>query len=152
MDEKIKVFKLCLIKDDWAYFTTQELSEQWGHGWSNIPHDCNAEFPYSPNPQCIEDWDEDGRPKWEIKKIAFDANTDFPCDASALEINSGTIYPWLSRCNSFDSIYAGTALNDFIETIHNWGGEVYIPIKDCMLYYRNESPSIGELNKRMLEL
>lgn len=40
--------KLCYVKGSFAYFTTQELSKQWGDDWNDAPYEHNAGEPYEP--------------------------------------------------------------------------------------------------------
>ncbi|OGN14800.1 MAG: hypothetical protein A3J47_00270 [Candidatus Yanofskybacteria bacterium RIFCSPHIGHO2_02_FULL_43_22] len=78
---------LCFVEGNTAYFTTQELSKQWGDDWNDAPYEHNAERPYGPcdhnEPKyvadrggicycysCLSDWNEDGTPKWKITKVA----------------------------------------------------------------------------------
>lgn len=122
-------FKLCYVSGDWAFFTTQEVSEQWGDDWNDAPYEHNAEEPY--------EWRANSeKPYWEIKSVAFRANLDQPCDGhsnspfSVEDINAGAI-AWL-RSASYQQkkvfIPAGTTLADFISTIHECGGQVFLPI------------------------
>ena len=39
---------LCYVDEPWAFFTTQELSKQWGDDWDHSPYEHNAEEPYGP--------------------------------------------------------------------------------------------------------
>lgn len=134
--------KLCYVDDNVAYFTTQELSEQWGDDWDDAPYEHNAGRPYEPsyyhysdergsvkNPK---DWNEDGTPKWEIEKIMFDADVMLPnygvanSDYSVQDINKKKI-AWIRSFYYTDipPIYAGTNVLDFIEAIEKMGGECY---------------------------
>ena len=119
-------FKLCYVELPWCYFTTKELSEQWGDDWNDAPYEHNAGAPYY--------WRDDGRPKYEIKKVAISAELEQPCDGhfnspySVVVINNGAV-PWL-RTPSYEkeqiSIMAGTSLEKFIELVKAAGGEVYL--------------------------
>lgn len=84
---ELQYFKLCFVKDNFAYFTTKPLSEQWGDDWNDIPYECNAGIPY-----------EDDRS--EIIKVAYTGSLSTPStvfrssEFSVEEINSGNI-AWL---------------------------------------------------------
>ncbi len=88
--------RLCYVEGSWAYFTTQELKNQWGDDWNDTPYEHNAGDPYIPcwhnEPDklfvngrgyvspgelcqcelCKADWNMDGTPKWEIKVVIWD--------------------------------------------------------------------------------
>lgn len=115
--------KLCYVEDCWAYFTTADLSEQWGDDWNDAPYEHNAGVPYDSNrDKC-----------WTVIKVAFDADLNAPCynclnsEWSVEQINNGQI-PWLSSCDwsgNTVKIYAGTSLADFKQIITSIGGSVY---------------------------
>jgi hypothetical protein len=125
----VKQFRLCYVEEPWAYFTTQELSKQWGDDWDDRPYEHNAGAPYK--------WHDgrDGEP-WEIVKVAWYADLITPCEGhvnspySVQDINQGAV-PWL-RTPSYSSrkvqveIYAGTTLDEFIRVVESVGGEVYL--------------------------
>ena len=117
--------KLCYVRGSWAYFTTQDLNEQWGDDWSDAPYEHNAGEPYDSR-------DGDSK-KWEITCVAFKANLDAPSDTflnspfSVEDINSGAI-AWL-RSPRYEekkiSIQAGVSIQEFKALIEQAGGEVY---------------------------
>ena len=119
---------LCYVKDNWAFFTTQKLSDQWGDDWGDIPYEHNAGEPY-------EYRGEQGREPWEIVKVAFISGYVEPCEGycnspfSVRDINRGDI-AWLrpKYCANQNArpIYAGTTLSEFINLIKESGGEVYL--------------------------
>jgi len=114
-------FKLCYIRDSFAFFTTAELKDQWGDSWNNAPYRHNAEDP--------NEWSEcSDVPKYEIKKIAYDAYLDRPGDRYSVEmINAGAV-AWLVYASSLDPkvvIPAGTTLEDFKRLIKEAGGKTY---------------------------
>ena len=110
--------KLCYVDGHFAYYTTQELSKQWGDDWNDIPYECNAGEPYEPHKNCKEDWKENGEPKWKIEIVAFQSNFDQPCSGfhnspySVEDINKGKV-PWLK--SDTVSIPAGATKEQFIE-------------------------------------
>jgi hypothetical protein len=141
---------LCYIDGSWAYFTTQSLSKQWGDDWDDAPYEHNAEIPYTPsffhysdergsvkNPR---DWNEDGTPRWEILKVAWEGNFCPPCEWavagnsnwSVRNINKKCI-PWLQRAawkkEPEIKIWAGTTLSKFKKLIRKGGGSVYVEEK-----------------------
>ena len=123
---------LCYIEGPWAFFTTQELSKQWGDDWNDAPYEHNAGWPYA--------WDErtdKAKKLWKIVRVAFDAELYAPATGmgnsrySVEMINAGCI-PWLasdSHAKNPIAIPAGTTLYDFIERIHKVGGNVFIDYK-----------------------
>lgn len=127
--------KLCYIDQPWAYFTTQELSKQWGDDWDDAPYEYNAGEPYEYNPK------HDQGPPWQIIKIAFEGDYfRTPCDGqtnspwSVKQINSQAV-AWLYTVTWYNhpaiSILAGTNIYDFIKLIYLGQGKVYVPIKYC---------------------
>jgi len=137
---------LCYVSGCWAYFTTQPLEEQWGDDWNDAPYEHNAEPPIKPcwhnKPEhvqrrghicqcdaCKSSWNEDGTPKWEIVRIAFDGPFDQPCDNhvnspySVEQINKKHV-PWLTSAGPV--IFAGTTLSEFVMAVKEAGGYVWI--------------------------
>lgn len=125
-------YKLCYIENRIAYFTTQELSEQWGDDWDDAPYEHNAETPY----EYDSDYDhhKDKKP-WKILKIAFLSDLITPdynqinSSFSVQTINAGQIawlrsYPWAKEVVT---IMAGTSPKEFIEKIEKNGGEIFLP-------------------------
>lgn len=137
-------FKLCYIDNNTAYFTTQELSEQWGDDWDDAPYEHNAGEPYEPSRPDLADravqfpnsWNADGTPKWSIMRIMFDGNFDTPASMhsnspySVEKINAGAI-AWLTSSTWGSSpkvsIPAGVGVEAFIDLIKKGGGDVYLP-------------------------
>jgi hypothetical protein len=145
---------LCYVAPEspWCYFTTKDLSEQWGDDWNDAPYEHNAGPPYGPcwhnEPEhvakrgglctcvpCVRDWHPDGTPKWEIVQVAIDAPLVTPDEGffnspySVEAINAGAI-PWL-RTDQYHqgesvSIPAGTTLIDFCELVRRASGTVYL--------------------------
>lgn len=118
--------RLCYVKENWAYFTTQEVTKQWGDDWDDAPYEHNAESPY--------EWrDDSDKEKWTITKVAFEGEFSVPCSDrtnssfSVKEINHGAI-AWLrpGTWSKHDVIIrAGTTLDDFIVAVKKAGGKVY---------------------------
>ena len=163
-----KDLKLCYVKDNFAYFTTQKLSDQTGDDWNDAPYEYNAGIPYSPcwhnepesimNPKasrgykvgttiplavgelcrntcCIDDWDDEGNPKWQIQKVAFDGGFNQPSYGtlnspySVDMINAGAV-AWLIGWDKDDKTIAinpGCSIEDFIAKVELAGGEVFLP-------------------------
>lgn len=117
--------RLCYVSSNWAYFTTQELKNQWGDDWDDAPYELNAGPPYS--------WGEYERSKhidpWTITKVAFSGAFMQPCDGhvnsphSVQMINRGDV-PWLRLGHT--KIMAGATLNEFIAAVQGRGGKVYV--------------------------
>jgi hypothetical protein len=123
--------QLCYVSEPWAFFTTQPLTLQWGDDWNDAPYEHNAGDPYR--------WSErDGKPKWEIYRVAYYADLVTPKDGhhnspfSVEKINKGAA-PWLRVSEwasvPFRAIQAGTTLADFIKILDEIGGTVYLPHK-----------------------
>lgn len=113
-------YKLCYVRDSWAWFTTQPIAEQWGDDWDDAPYEHNAGSPYEGD-------------SWKIKKVAWEGPFDEPCEGhqnspySVKQINSG-ISPWL-KSESWDNpqikMWAGISLQKFSEIMRESGGCVY---------------------------
>lgn len=127
--------RLCYVKDNWAYFTTRAVEDQWGDGWNDAPYEHNAGEPYCflPRDKHME------VAPWEIVKIAWSGAFDAPCDHhlnspfSVERINNKTV-PWLYIQSWMKavkgvptSIFAGANLQEFRDFIHGNGGVVYEP-------------------------
>jgi hypothetical protein len=118
----MKQFKLCYIDAAFAWFTTAELSEQWGDDWDDAPYDCNAGKPYA----------KDGV---QLMKIAYESNLVTPAEISnsimrsVKQINSGEI-PWLRDYwgDSGDTVMAGASPEEFTQAVLRHGGMVYLPL------------------------
>jgi hypothetical protein len=109
-----------------AYFTTQELSKQWGDDWDDAPWEHNAGIPY------ISLTDE-----WEIESVVFQTDLVLPDTGyanspySVRDINQKQV-PWLAQpgweLDCFVTpidIYAGTKLRDFVYAIQCMGGKIF---------------------------
>lgn len=126
IDETHKDFKLCYVDQPWAWFTTADVTKQWGDDWDDVPYEHNAGTPY--------EWREgmSAHPKpYLLKKVAFESryvlpnhgtgNSDFSVDG----INRGDI-AWLrDKYGDKPPIHAGTDYCKFVEMIHASGGTVY---------------------------
>lgn len=147
--------RLCYVdpRDPWAYFTTQDIKDQWGDDWEDSPYEHNSELPYDPCwhnearhvaergslctcSACQRDWTPDGQPRWTILKVAFDGDLVQPRDGhlnspySVQTINARAI-PWLRSPDYRDGehvqIWAGATLAEFRELVKLAGGTVYLP-------------------------
>ena len=72
--KELKEAKLCFVDDNFAYFTTRELSKQWGDDWDDAPYEHNAGYPYEPAQQDLKKGI-----NWSIIKIAFEGPFLLPC-------------------------------------------------------------------------
>lgn len=121
----VKTFKLCYVYENFAYFTSQELSKQWGDDWNDAPYEHNAGCPYLPHGEPEET-------SWEIIKVAFYGNLVQPCEGhlnrsfSVEQINQGHI-AWLRDAygSSGVSIQAGVDIPTFIALVEKSGGRIY---------------------------
>jgi hypothetical protein len=140
---------LCYVKGDTAYFTTQELSKQWGDDWNDAPYEHNAGRPNEPSMHYYSDgrqekracdWNEDGTPKWEIIEVKFSSDLYTPEDwhygsspFSVEDINVG-IAPWLATSKySSDpkiTIFAGATIEEFKRKVRESGGKIYVEEKE----------------------
>lgn len=122
-------WKLCYVEDNEAWFTTQELSKQWGDDWNDAPYEHNAGTPYHSRPLQKE-------PQWELLKLMFSGDFERPCDGVANSrysvdmINAGQV-AWL-RTQSYSAvpiaIRAGVDVVRFAALVRAAGGDVYIPL------------------------
>lgn len=125
---------LCYVSDQFAYFTTKPLSEQWGDDWNDAPYEHNAGTPY--------EWREsDGEPKWEIIEVAWYGDFDTPAGLarnnnsrySVEMINRGDIAwltPYSYKGNPALPIHAGVTLVDFIRLIQKDRGAVFMKVPE----------------------
>jgi len=130
-----KTFRLCYVEGHFAYFTTQPLDQQWGDDWDDAPYEHNADEPYCP--YNGRGFNEDGTPKWEIVKVAFDGPFDAPCDRclgcspwSVEQINAGAV-DWLvsqEHAKETVAIPAGATIQEFTEKINAGGGNAYVKV------------------------
>ena len=127
--------RLCFVDPPWAYFTTQDLAEQTGEGWSEVPYQDFAEPPDEP------DFGQ-GTPKWEIVKVAYDCSNlitpavmlqeaHLPVQLSVEDINNGRA-PWLYQRPFGDfgiQIRAGCSLSIFVaEYMHSISRTAYVAL------------------------
>jgi len=133
-----EIFKLCYIDGNKAWFTNN-FEKQWGDDWNDSPYECNAGEPYDHWSELIEDNEDIFKRKWKHHKIKhkvlfFETNDwseNLPLNGYSVEsVNKGKI-AWLST-DKFN-IYAGTSYKEFIKTIEENGGTVYIPRKEASL-------------------
>lgn len=122
MDDDLK---LCYVRGPWAWFTTRELSEQWGDDWNDALYEHNAGPPYE------RIGHEEGA--WDIVKVAWDGWLEEPCERhlnspwSVEQINAGAV-AWLHSPSYEDAnvvIPAGTTLPEFRRLVAEARGHVY---------------------------
>lgn len=127
-------YRLCFVKESWAYFVNGDPTEVWGDDWNDAPHDCNAGPPYGTAGQAME-------------VVAFDGDLEVVGTAmngvgagrwgwlSVEEINAGAA-PWLVQlrygARSDDdliplgvTIPAGVTLAEFRKLVREACGYVY---------------------------
>lgn len=150
--QESEMFKLCYVKDQWAYFTTQELDKQWGDDWNDAPYEHNAGTPYKPVwhreakhvkdgklcmcESCLADWD-GIVPRWEIKCVAFEGPFTQPYEGhfnspwTVEQINRGAV-AWLRSDNYTQhtkvNVMAGCTYDEFIKAVKLGGGKVYAEV------------------------
>ena len=140
-------FILCYVSHPEAWFTTNDLSKQWGDDWNDIPYEYNAGSPYSPcwhrkeniNKEeplcqcnsCKQEWT-DNIPNWEIVKINYTApfftpDHEYYNSPYSVEMINKKIIPWLQplKYSSIQKqIFAGTRIDKFIKLIYKSGGYI----------------------------
>lgn len=123
-------FKLCYIEDNFAWFTTAKLDEQWGDDWSDIPYEHSAGSPY--------EWQEgDAKAEYKLMKIAFySSDLETPAEIaghnscySVQAINGGAV-SWLSNrwSKPIIAIHAGISPEEFIKAVKESGGDIFIQV------------------------
>lgn len=126
-------YRLCYIEGNKAWFT-DNFEKQWGDDWNDKPYECNAGYPYEYWSELIEDNPDIWKRKWQhhpikLKTLYFEIEdwTELKaCDMgcfSVEEINKGQV-AWIYTDKY--SIFAGTEINEFIETIEQHGGKIYL--------------------------
>lgn len=129
-DKSETQFKLCLVKDSWAWFTTCPLEEQWGGDWDDAPYYLNAGPPAG--------WGPSNDQRYELRMVAFLSDSLFSPqylptprvqgDYSVQQINRGSC-PWLFELYGDRIggviIPAGTPLPQFRRLIWQAGGRVF---------------------------
>ena len=126
-------YKLCYIVKNKAWFT-DNFEKQWGDDWNDKPYDCNAGYPYEYWSELIEDNPDIWKRKWKhhtikLKTVYFE--TGDWCEKqpyemgnfSVEEINKGAV-AWIYTDKY--CIYAGTEMDEFVDTIEKYGGKVYL--------------------------
>jgi len=119
-------YKLCLVMDNWAYFTTQDLDKQWGDGWGCIPYSDNAGSPYTSRSSDVD--------KWDILKVAYESELEPPCeyayDKYSVQIINKKAVAWLTDRYSKKviNIYAGDSVKQFVRWIYASGGKTYFSL------------------------
>jgi hypothetical protein len=128
-----EIFRLCYVRDNWAFFTTRDVTEQWGDDWDDAPYEHNAGDPI---PYCLYMKKHNIEP-YEIKRIAFDGDWEQPCSNvvsssySVQQINAGKV-PWLQTPKWIPEpvkIMAGTTLDDFIRIVRDNDGQIWLPME-----------------------
>jgi len=126
---------LCYVDDNFAWFTTCDLSHQWGDDWNDAPYEHNAGETYKWQPYMAER----EIPEYKVFDVAWVGPYVTPAQNAYLnsmysveDINDGDV-PWLQRSWYQDehvkSIYAGTTMLEFINRVYESGGSVYIKLE-----------------------
>ena len=129
-----QALRLCFVDRPWAWFTTNDLEEQWGDDWDDAPWQHNAGRPYMD--------------KGTFVKVAFTGNLYAPGEkprdeydgigerfkdgVSVKTINRDFYHPWLVETDYGQmygkagvKIWAGTSLEEFVAQVEGVGGRVY---------------------------
>jgi hypothetical protein len=137
--------------DDWNDAPYEHnAGRPYGPCWHNEParrNDPKAKRGWRPGTQtpldvgelcrcqsCVEDWNDDGTPVFELTMIAWDGPFETPSSGctnsnwSVEQINAGAI-AWLrtSGISPPVVIHAGTTMEDFIAKVKAAGGTVFLP-------------------------
>ncbi len=123
-----RMFKLCYLGNNFVFFTTAPLEEQWGDDWDDAPYEHNAGEPYV----FREGIDKE---EWKILKLAFEADRLVEPNHghvnslySVQDINRGKV-PWLRGWLDPDSepVNAGDTVKEFVRKVEKALGSVYYP-------------------------
>ena len=119
---------LCYVDKGRAWFTTQDLSTQWGDDWDDAPYEHNAGDPYS----WIERHDgAKGCARWDLYTALFAGEgLSEPCAfgaRSVAEITHGRVLPWVT--GNGVALFAGTPMSEFLRVIRAAGGAVTEPVR-----------------------
>ena len=130
--------RLCYVRHQFAFFTTQDVEKQWGDDWNDAPYEHNAGDPY-----LWGKYDEErGVPEWRVVRVAYEGPWETPEDRapngnswySVEQINAKQV-AWLIPdrydASKRPAIHAGTRLLEFMTTILAHGGQVYLPSFLC---------------------
>lgn len=133
-------FKLCYIHDNWAWFTTAPLEQQWGDDWDDSPYEHNAGNPYQWHERFLTY--EPPIPEYQLLKIPFTGPYLEPKSTPFFE-NSYSVYninrkfvpwlypdPWYPGHENMPLIWAGTTLIEFVRIITSNNGKLYIDPTD----------------------
>lgn len=142
----MKHWKLCYIDKQTAYFTTQQLSNQQGDDWDDVPYEHNAGAPYTAairyymnggSEKIASDWNDDATPKWEICQVKFELDYCYATPAqqagtnsiySVEMINRGDV-PWItggSWPKKHLVVWAGTSMENFKHMVQRAGGKIFV--------------------------
>jgi hypothetical protein len=131
-DASTEALKLCYVDGRRAYFTTQDIDDQWGDDWDDVPYEHNAGRPY-----C---WHEGAGKPWQVVSVFWTDDSHGcliePSDGhlnspyAVEDINEGQI-PWIRTDKYWEgepvAIMAGDTLAQFIHKLKSVGGTVYLP-------------------------
>lgn len=114
--------KLCYIRENKAWFTTQELHEQWGDDWDDVPYEHNAEEPNQV----------DGH---KLTTIMFEGEFELPHygytnSLYSVEMINAKHMAWLrtkSWLPKMESLFAGASEDEFIAFVEKHDGGIYLP-------------------------
>ena len=120
--------RLCYIRNNIAFFTTQAIEDQWGDDWNDAPYEHNAGDPY-------DWWEGSEKPRYEIIRVHFEAPMETPANKawsgnsrySVDEINAKHV-AWLAPNNEIkwaEPIFAGVTIDEFMRLIWKAGGNIY---------------------------
>jgi hypothetical protein len=125
-------WRLCYVEKNFAYFTTQELSQQTGDDWDDPAYEHNAGEPSEWRPSF------DDRPEYHIRKVAWDgelmrAGEETVSSPYSVDmINAGHI-AWLatpSWAEEHLAIPAGVSIEEFTALVRKAGGNVYLQVEE----------------------
>lgn len=132
-------YQLCYIEGNLAHFLSVPPSLVWGDDWDDVPYEHNAGTPYLTRTNAETDIPVDSVVV-AFRCDSLETPAERACGNSSYSvqmINAGHV-AWLATSQWYGgvpfSIHAGTTVRDFISTIEQAGGEVYIPMRLAAYY------------------
>ncbi len=117
---------LCYAEEGEAWFTTQDLRNQWGDYWGEKSYKR-----VSGHPHAYTKYDrEEGLEIWDIVRVSFSGPFSLPHPSMSVEEINAKKAPWLSASSSQTSpieIFAGTTLDEFVDMVTAAGGVASSP-------------------------
>lgn len=119
--------QLCYVEHGMAYFTTQNLDEQWGDDWNDAPYEHNAGMPYVPR----SDIGREGYEVWRVRTNNYlvepkEGHLNSPYSVESITREKRA--PWL-RTPGWDErnieVWAGASFEEFRDAIEETDGVIH---------------------------